>query len=93
MAEQTQIQIPQIKKFIEENIMEVRKMRKCVDGDFIDALIAVLLGDDVHYSYKVYNVNDWHILHVWIPGVGGDWALAVRFGEDGLEECWRLEAE
>ena len=73
--------------------MDIGYVRKCVDSDFVDALIAVLLGDDFNYAYRIYNVDDWYIFHVAIPGVGGDWALVIKITDGELEECWYLEAD
>ena len=90
MAEQTQIE--RVRRYIEENIMDVGYVRKCVDSDFIDTLIALLLNDDIHYSSRIYNVDDdWFIIHVWYPGSGGDWALAIKVVDGDLDECWYFE--
>ena len=89
-----QVQTPQtlpkhVVEFLEEiGFSEHEQVRKCVDSDFITAILAIT-GD---YDYKVYKLaGGWRILHAWVPGYGADWVVILKAEENEIEECWVIE--
>ena len=83
--EQVQIQLPkEVRKFLEERFKSNLRVRICAVTDYVNALLHVMTTKS---DYDIYNVDGWHILHMW-HGID-NWALIIKITKYGwIEECY-----
>jgi len=96
---QTQTPLPKhVAEFLREELgfsLEEQRVRKCVDRDFVDLFIEILLDDPDYYQHRIYQLADgWFIYHVW-NAAGYDRAVIAKLDleSEELEECLVIEEE
>ena len=94
---QAQTQIPKhVAEFLREELgLSLKQVRKCVDRDFVDLFIEILLDDPDYYQHRIYQLADgWFIYHVW-NAAGYDRAVIAKLDleSEELEECLVIEEE